>query len=43
VGSFLKKQARKAAAERRGKLAAPSDSQPAAAPVPTTRAGADHA
>ncbi|SOY67730.1 branched-chain amino acid ABC transporter permease [Cupriavidus taiwanensis] len=51
VGSYLKKQARKAAAERRGKLAAQSVSQPAgqsatqnaAAPVPTTRAGADHA
>ncbi|QEZ43629.1 branched-chain amino acid ABC transporter permease [Cupriavidus oxalaticus] len=42
VGSFLKKQARKAAAARRGKQA-----QPAAASntvsVPTTRAGADHA
>ncbi|MDK3021517.1 branched-chain amino acid ABC transporter permease [Cupriavidus taiwanensis] len=51
VGSYLKKQARKAAAERRGKLAAQSVSQAAgqsatqnaAAPVPTTRAGADHA
>ncbi|NOV24546.1 branched-chain amino acid ABC transporter permease [Cupriavidus necator] len=44
VGSYLKKQARKAAAARRGKQA-----QPAAAgssnttAVPTTRAGADHA
>ncbi len=42
VGSFLKMQARKAAAARRGKQA-----QPAAASntvsVPTTRAGADHA
>ena len=42
VGSWLKKQARKAAAERRGKLAAQSPAQAAAA-VPTTRAGADHA
>ncbi len=47
VGSYLKKQARKAAAERRGKLAAQPGAhgaaQPAAATVPTTRAGADHA
>ncbi|WP_029047510.1 branched-chain amino acid ABC transporter permease [Cupriavidus sp. amp6] len=44
VGSFLKKQARKAAAARRGKPTQPV--QPAAAgnnAVPTTRAGADHA
>jgi len=39
VGSWLKKQARKAAAARRGKPA-----QNASAPaVSTTRAGADHA
>jgi branched-chain amino acid transport system permease protein len=43
VGSWLKKQARKAAAERRGKIAAPSGAQPADAPVPSTRTGADHA
>jgi len=44
VGSFLKKQARKAAAARRGKPTQPV--QPAAAgnnAVLTTRAGADHA
>ncbi|WP_373377293.1 branched-chain amino acid ABC transporter permease [Cupriavidus nantongensis] len=46
VGSYLKKQARKAAAERRGKLAQPAAASNAAtnaASVPTTRAGADHA
>ncbi|NUO86285.1 MAG: branched-chain amino acid ABC transporter permease [Cupriavidus sp.] len=42
VGSYLKKQARKAAAERRGKLAQPSAASSTAS-VPTTRAGADHA
>ncbi|MFS8932308.1 high-affinity branched-chain amino acid transport, Inner-membrane translocator, livHM family [Cupriavidus taiwanensis] len=42
VGSYLKKQARKAAAERRGKLAQPAAASHTAA-VPTTRAGADHA
>ncbi|UDM52758.1 branched-chain amino acid ABC transporter permease [Cupriavidus sp. MP-37] len=42
VGSYLKKQARKAAAERRGKLAQPAAAGNTAA-VPTTRAGADHA
>ncbi|PZX34127.1 high-affinity branched-chain amino acid transport, Inner-membrane translocator, livHM family [Cupriavidus phytorum] len=42
VGSYLKKQARKAAAERRGKLAQPAAESHTAA-VPTTRAGADHA
>ncbi|SOY68832.1 high-affinity branched-chain amino acid transport, Inner-membrane translocator, livHM family [Cupriavidus taiwanensis] len=42
VGSFLKKQARKAAAERRGKLAQPAAASSNAS-VPTTRAGADHA
>ncbi|SOZ18256.1 high-affinity branched-chain amino acid transport, Inner-membrane translocator, livHM family [Cupriavidus taiwanensis] len=42
VGSYLKKQARKAAAERRGKLAQPAAASNTAA-VPTTRAGADHA
>ncbi|MEC3768618.1 branched-chain amino acid ABC transporter permease [Cupriavidus sp. SS-3] len=42
VGSYLKKQARKAAAERRGKLAQPTAASHTAA-VPTTRAGADHA
>lgn len=40
VGSWLKKQARKAAAARRGNR--PTAAAPAAAPVPT-RAGADHA
>lgn len=40
VGSYLKKQARKAAAARRGKLAQSAPSAPA---VSTTRAGADHA
>ncbi len=46
VGSYLKKQARKAAAERRGKLSQPAAASNAAtnaASVPTTRAGADHA
>ncbi|SOZ38994.1 branched-chain amino acid ABC transporter permease [Cupriavidus neocaledonicus] len=42
VGSYLKKQARRAAAERRGKLAQPAAASNTA-PVPTTRAGADHA
>ncbi|MBB3013195.1 branched-chain amino acid ABC transporter permease [Cupriavidus alkaliphilus] len=42
VGSYLKKQARKAAAERRGKLAQPAAASNTAS-VPTTRAGADHA
>lgn len=42
VGSYLKKQARKAAAERRGKLAQPATASNTAS-VPTTRAGADHA
>ncbi|AMR81676.1 branched-chain amino acid ABC transporter permease [Cupriavidus nantongensis] len=46
VGSYLKRQARKAAAERRGKLSQPAAASNAAtnaASVPTTRAGADHA
>lgn len=42
VGSYLKKQARKAAAERRGKLAQPATASSTAS-VPTTRTGADHA
>ncbi|WP_354685046.1 branched-chain amino acid ABC transporter permease [Cupriavidus necator] len=42
VGSYLKKQARKAAAARRGKLAPPAAASNAPS-VPTTRAGADHA
>ena len=41
VGSFLKRQARRAAAERRGQLAAARTAQ--AAPVATTRPGAENA
>ncbi|WP_427308188.1 branched-chain amino acid ABC transporter permease [Cupriavidus sp. H39] len=44
VGSYLKKQARKAAAARRGKQAQPAAAGSSnTAAVPTTRAGADHA
>ncbi|MNN54964.1 hypothetical protein D3C81_1698130 [compost metagenome] len=42
VGSWLKQQARKAAAARRGKQAQPAAAGNIAS-VPTTRAGADHA
>jgi len=41
VGSYLKRQARRAAAARRGQLAATRQVQ--AAPVPTTRPGAENA
>jgi branched-chain amino acid transport system permease protein len=41
VGSYLKRQARRAAAERRGQLAAARPVQ--APPVPTTRPGAENA
>jgi len=42
VGSYLKRQARRAAAQRRGQLAAARTAQ-AAAPVATTRTGAENA
>jgi len=41
VGSYLKRQARRAAAQRRGQMAAARAAQPA--PVPTTRPGAENA